>query len=456
MERAKRVKQTGIVVCTYNKKDYVERCVQSIFDSHATDYDVIVVDNASTDGTVEMLKNVFGERITLLCNEENLGGSGGFNTGLRYALEQDYEYLMCVDNDVTFEADAIPVLKAFLEAHPDVGVAGSAICKMDEPDRLQCMGFSLDWDRYGTKELYGGDLYDGDLPEIVYADMVPACSIMMRTQDVRTVGIMREEYFIYWDDGDWCLRFKAAGLKTAAIRASRVWHKRAATTMTTNFQRYYSRRNKLDMFLRHVPEEKREVLVRYALEEVYNAASAVAIKGDEAMLKTIMYAFDDAVHHVSGKAPEYKMPPLQEDVRLRDLVKDVQEIRFLFNGDYFALGKNLEKIRKVNPEVQVTIDVSRCPEERDKLTVQHPTCRVVDGRQHTTDTSGSGAEQQALLLNMCPHIFAVEDAERNGVYIDAWTNLLITEDEFFMARGQRAGREMFVRMWTDLLECTCG
>ena len=89
MERVKRVKQTGIVVCTYNKKDYVERCVQSIFDSHATDYDVIVVDNASTDGTVEMLKDVFGERITLLCNEENLGGSGGFNTGLRYALEQD-------------------------------------------------------------------------------------------------------------------------------------------------------------------------------------------------------------------------------------------------------------------------------------------------------------------------------------------------------------------------------
>lgn len=75
------MKNIGIIVCNYNKQDYVVNCVKSIFEQTIDDFDIFVVDNASTDQSVPMLREAFGNRITLLVNKEDLGGSGGFNTG---------------------------------------------------------------------------------------------------------------------------------------------------------------------------------------------------------------------------------------------------------------------------------------------------------------------------------------------------------------------------------------
>ncbi len=85
------MKKIGIVICNYNKKEYVVNCIQSVLESKTDDFDIYVVDNASTDGSVEAVREQYGEQVTLLVNSENLGGSGGFNTGIRKVLEEDYE-----------------------------------------------------------------------------------------------------------------------------------------------------------------------------------------------------------------------------------------------------------------------------------------------------------------------------------------------------------------------------
>ena len=87
------MKKIGIVICNYNKKDYVLNCIQSVLESKNQDFDLYVADNASTDGSVEAIEKTYGDAVTVLVNPENLGGSGGFNLGIRKILEKGYEYL---------------------------------------------------------------------------------------------------------------------------------------------------------------------------------------------------------------------------------------------------------------------------------------------------------------------------------------------------------------------------
>lgn len=73
-------KKIAAVICNYNKCAYVTECIQSVLESVFQDFDLMVVDNASTDGSVEQIRRIYGDMVKLFVNKENLGGSGGFNT----------------------------------------------------------------------------------------------------------------------------------------------------------------------------------------------------------------------------------------------------------------------------------------------------------------------------------------------------------------------------------------
>ena len=91
-------------MCNYNKREYVVRCVESLLKQSYQDRDIYVVDNASTDGSAEALKERFSKQISVIQNEENVGGSGGFDAAIQDALKKDYQYLVLCDNDVWVEA----------------------------------------------------------------------------------------------------------------------------------------------------------------------------------------------------------------------------------------------------------------------------------------------------------------------------------------------------------------
>ena len=132
------MKRVGAVICNFNKKEDVLNCIQSVLESKYTDYDLYVVDNASSDGSAEAIREKYGSQVTVLVNAENLGGSGGFNTGLRKALEKGYEYLYCLDNDVLVDENAMGELVEFLDAHPDSGMAGSRVYRSQIPWKNRC------------------------------------------------------------------------------------------------------------------------------------------------------------------------------------------------------------------------------------------------------------------------------------------------------------------------------
>lgn len=263
-----------VIIVTWNKKDYVLDLLNSLrnLDYPSTAIDTVVVDNASNDGTAEAIRTQFPQ-VNLICNPENIGGTGGFNTGLKWAFEQPegkYKYLWLLDNDVLVHRAALSELVHLLETKPDVAVAGSTMMQLDYPWRINEMGayvklhsgeLVLNRHLENIAAWQGKDVYellksDADLSKqllhcqpFLDVDYVAAASLLIRADVAKQAGIWRD-YFIHFDDVEWCLRIGKMGHRVLASAKSLIWHLSAAAKVPT-WVLYYDNRNILDMMRTH-------------------------------------------------------------------------------------------------------------------------------------------------------------------------------------------------------------
>lgn len=434
-------KKVGVVICNYNKQDYVLACIKSVLESSFTEMDVYVVDNASTDDSVKLIREKYADQVTLIVNEENLGGSGGFNSGLRKALQESYQYLMCVDNDIVMEKDNIEKLYLFLEENPQVGIVGSKICRMQHPERLQELGANLDFENCTHAPLYKDYLDNAELPEVQYCDYVPACSLMIRREVVEKIGIMPEENFIYWDDMEWCYKAKMAGYQVAAYSQARVFHDMGTNAGMTYFSTYYFWRNKIKFFCKYTPEAKRETMTNALLESLFMTMYGCYYKEKKNQISIMMHAFDDAVHGNLGKAAEGVILPKDEvEDRLVKLLASHDSILIAYNGNVKLLQKILNCYKQCNPEADVTICANEDLFEEAKL--QAADINVVSVEENVDAT---------LQLVMCEHVSKITDDSLSKVYLDPYSNLLETEQDVQHFSNVEYNKKIFMEMWKVLL-----
>jgi hypothetical protein len=303
-----KMKKVGIVICNYNKAHEVLECIQCILEQKFTDYDLYVVDNASTDNSVQAIREKYGDRVTLIVNEENLGGSGGFNAGLRMAYAKGYPYLMCVDNDAMLDECAVGNLAAFLDEHQEVGMAASKIYHLEKPDYIQQFGQKIDFEYFCTEVPCLNMLEDGTMPDYLYVDSVAACSLMVRRTTIDKIGFLPEENFLYWDDTEWCYLCSRAGMKVASVGTSKALHAMGAKREDVNtFPTYYAWRNWIRFFSKYTPENRLEKMAETFLNSIFAEAYAGIHKGEYNKMKTVMLAYDDAIHGIVGKAGENRI-----------------------------------------------------------------------------------------------------------------------------------------------------
>ncbi|WP_051209290.1 glycosyltransferase family 2 protein [Thermus antranikianii] len=198
------------VIVTYNRKELLRECLQAVLSQTRPPDHVLVVDNASTDGTREMLKEEFPQ-VEVLALPENQGGAGGFHEGMKRAYEAGYDWIWVMDDDAFPRADALALL---LER------AGEA--KVLVP-LLQ----SSEGHRYGAGYWKGG--YKADNLEALThtplrVEIFAFVGPLFHREVVKRVGFPRKEFFIWFDDVEYALRIRKQGIKVLLVPGSVVVH----------------------------------------------------------------------------------------------------------------------------------------------------------------------------------------------------------------------------------------
>lgn len=417
-------KAIAAVICNYNKSQYVTECIQSVLESAFTDFDVIVVDNASTDDSVKRIKEKYEDEVTLLVNAENLGGSGGFNTGIRYALEHDYSYVWCLDNDVLVDEKAIGELYSFLEKHAEAGMAGSKVYHMEAPDYVQQFGIDIDWEDFCCEAKYCNFLEDGTMPEVVYSDAVAACSVLVRTSLIREIGMLPEDNFLYWDDTEWGYQCNLAGYKVASVGASKVLHCMGAKKEGGNtFPTYYAWRNWLQFFIRYTEEEKLERMCESFLEGIFEIVYDGYYKGEINRARTVMFAYDDAIHGVKGRAMENRIFEVDKNSsKLSDLLKGLSCVKIKKQEEDLEAEELKAWILEINPGMELW--------------------------EEAAAGSSTGSCQKTFIL--CRNIFSLEDYSLKDIYVDIEGRILATEEDVFKVFNKAYSYQTFLYMQKPL------
>jgi len=207
-----------VLLLNWNNSRDTNECLESLRGVEYDDWNVIVLDNASTDGSVERIRGRFPE-VEIMKLGENLGFAGGNNAGIRAALERGAEYVWLLNNDTTVAPETLRAMVEKAEADPKVGAVGSAIYSAAEPERLQAWGGGYVNFLLGRSRHYLRPVPDERI------GFLTAASLLLRRSALESLGLHDDRFFMYWEDADYCFRLRSAGWRLAVAGNSKVWHK---------------------------------------------------------------------------------------------------------------------------------------------------------------------------------------------------------------------------------------
>jgi GT2 family glycosyltransferase len=212
-----------IIILNWNGKNDTLECLDSVTKLVYPNLAITVVDNGSSDDSVVVIRQKY-RSLHLIETQENLGFAEGNNVGARYALEFGAEYILLLNNDTTIEPNAISYLIEFAEAHEEVGIVGPKILFYSQPKRIWFAGGIIDFDN-GTSHRGGGRKDDGSFDEVVEVDYITGCALLIKAAVIEKIGLMMPDYFLLFEETDWCLRARNAGFKIFYVPAARVYRK---------------------------------------------------------------------------------------------------------------------------------------------------------------------------------------------------------------------------------------
>lgn len=310
------IPKIAIVIVTWNKVNDVCHLIGDVdrLNSSNMYLDTIVVDNASSDGTQDVIKKKY-PHIKVLQTGFNLGGSGGFSYGLNFVKNSNYDYIWLLDNDVRLDKDALVNLVRTLEENPKIGLVGSQIRKSEQPSVIHEMGIFIYPNKAHLKNEFENSLptsVEKILAEQSYinVDICSAASLLARSKLVNQIGVF-EDYFLHFDDVEWCLRAKQASWLVAASPRSIVWHPSPETKQRA-WIIYYDERNLCYCWLKHKPE-----LLLKRIRVLVPKLLFYALTGRYFLVEIYFQAFNDFLLGVKG---EMKAPLPFREYQLEDII----------------------------------------------------------------------------------------------------------------------------------------
>jgi GT2 family glycosyltransferase len=254
------------IVLNWNGGRDTAECLRSLARLEGVDHEPLVVDNGSTDGSVELLRREF-PNVRIVETGANLGFAGGVNRGIAAAVARGAEFLWLLNNDATVAPDSLAALVAALQRRPDAGFACSKVLLADRPDVLWYAGGTCDTPTGFMRHHGQGEPDRGQHDRVGDLAFACGCSLLVRRRTVEAIGPMPEEYVLYWEDVAWSATARAAGWAIVFVPGSRVWHKVGASLASSStpgelLRARYLMRNRILFHRRHRPDRLPGIVLR--------------------------------------------------------------------------------------------------------------------------------------------------------------------------------------------------
>jgi hypothetical protein len=294
--------KVAVIVLSWNGWQDTIECLESLQKIDYSNYEMMVIDNGSTDGLVEKLKRwakgeipvntrfvnfdarskpiryieydrktaeaggdqqegslnglASSQKLIIIRSGENLGFPGGNNVGIRYVLEkEDFRYVLLLNNDTAVAPDFLTKMVEAAEGDEETGIVGGKIYYYHHPEKIWYGGGKLSlWRASGFNQQMGKTdrelphrHSDGESKGVIEATFITGCLMLIRKELLRNIGLLREDYFLSLEDTDFCYQALRQGWKMKVNLEAKIWHKVAPTKggEISLINSYYITRNRL-------------------------------------------------------------------------------------------------------------------------------------------------------------------------------------------------------------------
>jgi GT2 family glycosyltransferase len=222
----------SIIIVSWNTRDLLRDCLRSIVEQMGElSFEIFVIDNASTDGSVDMVRAEF-PCVRLIANDQNRGFAAANNQGIRLAKGR---YILLLNPDTIILDSAIFRCVHYADAHADVGIVGCQVLEDEHHVQQTCFSFHDPWNLFLTQSGLSKAFPNSRLfgrPELGWwardceqdVDVISGMFMLVRREGIEQVGLLDESYFVYAEEADWCYRFFRAGWRRVFTPCAQIIH----------------------------------------------------------------------------------------------------------------------------------------------------------------------------------------------------------------------------------------
>jgi hypothetical protein len=268
-----------IIVLNWNGKDDTLECLESVRRIDYSNFGIVVVDNGSKDGSVTAIQKKFPE-IIVLETGKNLGYAGGNNIGIRYALQNNADFILLLNNDTIVDPK---ILSSFLDAVELVGhrgIFGAKISFYSQTNKIWYAGAKWMKEKSDFHHIGYGCIDDGrNFNSIVETDYACGCALFVSSKVLNEIGLFDERFFLLFEETDLCYRAKNVGIKSFFVPEAKVWHKES-TSFGGNrsaLYNYFHLRNKLLWAEKNLPFSERLLIYKNIFSELLKCITHLTV-----------------------------------------------------------------------------------------------------------------------------------------------------------------------------------
>ena len=215
-------------------------------------FEVILIDNVSKEKFQIPNSKFPNLRFTQIFNDLNLGFAAGNNQGIKMALQRGADHILLLNNDTIVEPDFLNRLVEAAENNKEYGILGPVIYDYNEREKIQFAGGKINWSKTKGEHLI---LFNAPQPplnlrggagELYFTDYITGCCLLIKREVIKKIGLLSEDYFLYYEDTDWNMRARNAGWLCGVVPSAKIYHKASRSAQEFSYPYiYYHSRNGL-------------------------------------------------------------------------------------------------------------------------------------------------------------------------------------------------------------------